>query len=37
MGPGTRLSHQLKPWVRVEGARLTYPPEQPTLPGLEKE
>lgn len=32
---GDRQLHALKPWARVDGTHLTYPPDQPTLPGLD--
>lgn len=34
MGPGKRQPHRLTPFARVEGERITYPPEQPELPVL---
>jgi uncharacterized protein (DUF488 family) len=34
MGPGKRQPHRLTPFARVEGERITYPPEQPGLPDI---
>jgi uncharacterized protein (DUF488 family) len=32
MTPTSAKPHKLTPFARVEGTRITYPPEQPTLP-----
>jgi uncharacterized protein (DUF488 family) len=34
MGPGKRQPHRLTPFARVEGERITYPPEQLGLPDI---
>jgi hypothetical protein len=34
MGPGKRQPHRLTPFARVEGERITYPPQQSELPDL---
>jgi uncharacterized protein (DUF488 family) len=34
MGPGKRQPHRFTPFARVEGERITYPPEQPELTEL---
>ena len=34
MGPGKRQPHRLTLFARVEGERITYPPEQPGLPDI---
>jgi uncharacterized protein (DUF488 family) len=34
LGPGERRPHALTPFARVSDGRVTYPPAQPTLPGV---
>lgn len=35
MSPERRQRHKLTPFARVEGSRITYPPEEAALPGIE--